>query len=89
MTMKEVQTTVPPSPDAAAPKASAARSGSKRLAETTMHIIFLVCGLIAVGFVLVISIYLIISGLPAIREIGLVDFLFGKTRPIPSSASCP
>ena len=44
-----------------------------------MQIIFLLCGLVAVGFVLLISIYLILSGIPAIREIGLVDFLFGKT----------
>lgn len=43
-----------------------------------MQIIFLLCGLVAVGFVLLISIYLILSGIPAIREIGLVDFLFGK-----------
>ncbi len=44
-----------------------------------MQILFLICGLIAVAFVLVISIYLIVSGLPAIREIGLFDFLFGDT----------
>ncbi len=44
-----------------------------------MNGIFLLCGLIAVGLVLFISIYLILSGLPAIMEIGLVDFLFGKT----------
>ena len=44
-----------------------------------MQILFLVCGLIAVAFVLLISIYLIISGIPAIREVGLIDFLFGKT----------
>lgn len=43
-----------------------------------MNLVFLLCGLIAVGFVLFISIYLILSGLPAIREIGLVDFLFGR-----------
>ena len=35
-------------------------------------------GLITVGCVLVITIYLIISGIPAIREIGSIDFLFGK-----------
>ena len=45
--------------------------------EVFMNILFFVCGLIAVVFVLFISIYLIVSGLPAIREIGLVDFLFG------------
>ena len=46
--------------------------------EVIMNLLFLLCGLIAVVFVLFISIYLIVSGLPAIREIGLVDFLFGK-----------
>ncbi|WP_295630053.1 phosphate ABC transporter permease subunit PstC [uncultured Intestinimonas sp.] len=42
-----------------------------------MNLIFFLCGAVAVAFVLFISIYLIISGLPAIREIGLIDFLFG------------
>ena len=42
-----------------------------------MQGLFFVCGFIAIVFVLLITIYLIISGLPAIREIGLVEFLFG------------
>ena len=41
--------------------------------------IFLILGLITVGFVLLITVYLIISGIPAIRQIGLTEFLFGKT----------
>ncbi len=45
--------------------------------EVFMNLLFFLCGLIAVVFVLFISIYLIVSGLPAIKEIGLVDFLFG------------
>ena len=44
-----------------------------------MHGMFLLLGLITVSFVLIITIYLVISGIPAIREIGLKDFLFGKT----------
>ena len=40
---------------------------------------FLLMGLITVGCVLLITVYLIISGIPAIREIGLIDFLFGDT----------
>ena len=44
-----------------------------------MHGLFFLCGFVAVAFVLVITIYLVISGLPAIREVGLVDFLFGTT----------
>ena len=51
---------------------------SKRALERAVYGVFLVSGLITVGFVLIISIYLIVAGLPAIREIGLIDFLFGK-----------
>ena len=50
----------------------------KRLVEDIIHGLFLVMGLIAVGCVLMISVYLIIAGLPAIRKIGLIDFLFGE-----------
>ena len=42
-----------------------------------MHGLFLHLGLIAVGFVLLITVYLIVSGIPAIRRIGLIRFLFG------------
>lgn len=52
---------------------------NKKLMENIVHGIFLVLGLITVACVVVISIYLIISGIPAIREIGLIDFLFGTT----------
>lgn len=45
--------------------------------ETFMHGVFFLCGFVAVGFVLLITVYLVISGLPAIREIGLTEFLFG------------
>ena len=47
--------------------------------ETVVHGVFLLLGLITVGCVLLISVYLIVSGIPAIRKIGLVPFLFGKT----------
>ena len=46
--------------------------------EAIVHGIFLILGLITVGCVLLITIYLIISGIPAIRQIGLFHFLFGK-----------
>ena len=66
----------------AEPQQGSARRKGKgaglRPLETAMQLIFFVCGFIAIAFVLVITIYLIISGLPAIREIGLVDFLFGQ-----------
>ena len=53
-------------------------TGARKALETVIHLIFLLCGIVAVGFVLVISVYLIISGLPAIRQIGLFKFLFGQ-----------
>lgn len=51
----------------------------KQLFEGAVHGIFLLLGLITVGCVLLITVYLVISGIPAIRKIGLVPFLFGKT----------
>ena len=53
-------------------------TGAHKALENVIHLIFLLCGIVAVGFVLVISVYLILSGLPAIRQIGLFKFLFGK-----------
>lgn len=50
----------------------------KRAVETAVHGVFLLLGLITVGFVLLITVYLVLSGLPAIRQIGLTNFLFGK-----------
>ncbi len=52
---------------------------SKKALESFVHGVFLILGLITVGFVLLITVYLIISGIPAIMEIGLADFLFGDT----------
>lgn len=49
-----------------------------RVFENVVHGIFLLLGLITVGCVLLITVYLILSGIPAIKEIGLVKFLFGK-----------
>lgn len=49
-----------------------------RLFESAVHGIFLLLGLITVACVLLITVYLIVSGIPAIREIGLANFLFGK-----------
>ncbi|MCI6636646.1 MAG: phosphate ABC transporter permease subunit PstC [Eubacteriales bacterium] len=51
----------------------------KHLLEDVVHGIFLILGLVTVGCVLLITIYLVLSGLPAIRKIGLIPFLFGKT----------
>lgn len=52
---------------------------TKKAFENMIHGIFLMLGLIAVGCVLMITVYLVIAGIPAIREIGLFKFLFGKT----------
>ncbi len=52
---------------------------NKKMIENIIHGTFLVLGLITIACVAVISVYLIISGLPAIREIGLGNFLFGTS----------
>ena len=49
------------------------------LVETAVHGVFLLLGLIAVGCVLLITVYLVLSGIPAIRQIGLAGFLLGDT----------
>ena len=51
---------------------------SREALEIAVHGVFLLLGLITVGCVLAITVYLVLSGLPAIREIGLWNFLFGK-----------
>ena len=49
------------------------------LFESIIHGVFLLLGLVTIGCVLMITVYLVISGIPAIREIGLRNFLFGDT----------
>ena len=49
-----------------------------KMIERAIHGVFLILGLLTVGCVLLITVYLVISGIPAITEIGLFDFLFGK-----------
>lgn len=51
----------------------------KDLMENALHGLFLFCGFVSVAFVLLISVYLIISGIPAIHQIGPIKFLFGTT----------
>ena len=51
---------------------------NKKIFEDVIHGIFLLLGLVTVACVLLITVYLVIAGIPAIREIGLVKFLFGK-----------
>ena len=45
--------------------------------EKSMNVIFTVCGFLAVGFVILITGFLLVSGTPAIGKIGITDFLFG------------
>ena len=45
--------------------------------EAVMNFVFFLCGILAVGCVLLISVYMVISGVPAIQKIGLFRFLFG------------
>lgn len=49
----------------------------KQTMEDVVHGVFLLLGLVTVGCVLLITVYLILSGLPAISKIGLGKFLFG------------
>ena len=51
---------------------------NKKIFEDVIHGIFLLLGLVTVACVLLITVYLVIAGIPAIREIGLVKFLFGR-----------
>ena len=50
----------------------------QRVFERIVAGIFLILGMITVVSVLLITIYLVIAGVPAIRKIGLISFLFGK-----------
>lgn len=51
---------------------------NNKLFERTVHGIFLILGLVTVACVLLITVYLVLSGIPAIMEIGIWNFLFGK-----------
>ena len=55
--------------------------------EQTMKMLFTVCGFLAVAFVILITGFLVVSGMPAIKEIGMIDFLFGTEWA--STASTP
>ena len=52
-------------------------SSALKVTEAVMRLLLTVCGLAAVGFVIVITGDLVVSGIPAIQEIGLIDFLTG------------
>lgn len=64
-----------------------------QLFEKIIHGIFLLLGFVTVGCVLLITIYLFLSGIPAMGEIGIIDFLFGtrwaSTSTLPSYGILP
>ena len=65
---------------AASAKSRARLGGLKKTAdllEKLMSGVFTICGFISAAFVLIITVFLIISGVPAIKEIGIFNFLFG------------
>ena len=51
---------------------------ARNITEKVMNLIFVVCGMISIIAVVGISAYMIISGLPAIKEIGLKEFILGQ-----------
>ena len=55
--------------------------------EKSMNIIFTLCGFLAAFFVILITGFLLTSGMPAIGKIGITDFLFGTEWA--STASTP
>ena len=48
-----------------------------KISENIIHGVFLILGLVTIFAVLLITVYLIISGIPAIKEIGIGKFLLG------------
>ena len=45
--------------------------------EEIMKVVFFLCGMVAIVMVVLIAGYVTIAGLPAIIEIGPIEFLFG------------
>ena len=48
----------------------------QKFMENFIHGVFLLLGLVTVGCVLLITVYLVLSGIPGIRRIGVFSFLF-------------
>ncbi|MCI6870113.1 MAG: phosphate ABC transporter permease subunit PstC [Selenomonadales bacterium] len=57
--------------------------------EQIINGLFLLCGIVAVGFVLVITIHLVIAGMPAIVQIGAANFLLGTVWQSTASTTEP
>lgn len=50
----------------------------KHLFENVVRLIFTLCGFLSVAFVIIITAFLTVSGLPAIKKIGFFRFISGK-----------
>ena len=50
----------------------------KHVIERVMNTVFFICGMVSIAAVLLITVYMVIAGLPAILEIGPIDFLLGQ-----------
>ena len=59
----------------------------KNIIERVMSSVFFFCGMVSIAAVLLITAYMVIAGLPAILEIGPIEFLFGTVWQ--STASTP
>lgn len=51
----------------------------QKFKEIFMHIVFLLAAFVSIAAVLLICVFLFASGIPAMKEIGLTDFLFGQS----------
>ena len=61
---------------------------AKAVIEKTAQIIFLICAAIAILAVCSITVYMIMKGTPAFKEVGVLDFLFGRVwKPTASEPS--
>ncbi len=50
----------------------------KYLIDRLMNVLFFICGITAIAFVVLITLYMLISGIPGFVKIGPIDFLFGS-----------
>lgn len=55
------------------------RAVRKNATETIMKVVLFICGITGIASVALITLYMILSGAPAIAKIGIIDFLFGDT----------
>ncbi|MEG1953931.1 MAG: phosphate ABC transporter permease subunit PstC [Hydrogenoanaerobacterium sp.] len=50
----------------------------KKITEKVMNAVFFGCGMAVIAAVALITVYMVLSGLPAIKKIGLAEFLLGR-----------